>query len=153
MTDTLSLRTERKDEVAQQRRRRSDTTIDGGQRLKLAIPPEIEAELKKQGRTPRWVNDEGNRLHQLTQLDDYDKVSGVEPRVVGTTKDGKPILAHLCSKPTAFIEEDKAKMDEPRRETERALLRGKNPDDPSAGDDSFYADAANKITHGGRRSP
>jgi hypothetical protein len=147
------MRPVRKDEVAQERRRRSDVTIDGGQRLKLAVPPEIEARLKAEGRTLRWINDEGNRMHNLTRLDDYDKVAGVPPVVVGTTKEGKPIKAHLCSKPTAFIEEDKAKMDEPRREIERALLRGKNPTDPIAGDESFYADAANQITHGGRRSP
>src|SRR5690349_19452234 len=153
MTETLSLRTERKDEVAQQRRRRSDVTIDGGQRLKLAIPPKVEEELKRQGRTPRWVNDEGNRMHQMTVLDDYDKVEGVDPIPVGTTKEGKPILAHLCSKPTAFIEEDRAKMDEPRKEMERALLRGKNPDDPIAARDDFYAVEGNKISHGGRRSP
>lgn len=154
---TLSVRTERKDEVRQERRRRSDTTIDGSQRLKLAVPPEIEARLRAEGRTPRWINDEGNRMHQLTRLDDYDKVEGVDPVPVGTTKEGKPIIAHLCSKPTAFIEEDRAKMDQPRQETERALLRGAVPGDPSAGHDpkysSGYVDEASKITHGGRRAP
>ena len=152
MTDTRTRET-REQEVRQERRRRTDTTIDGGQRLKLAVPPEVEARLKAEGRTPRWINDEGNRMHQLTKLDDYDKVEGVDPVPVGTDKEGKPIYAHLCSKPTAFIEEDRAKLDEPRKETERALLRGKNPDDPIAGNDSFYADEANAITRGGRRSP
>lgn len=149
---TLSVRAERKDEVRQERRRRSDVTIDGGQRLKLAIPPEIEAQLKAEGRTPRWVNDDGNRMHQMTVLDDYDKVAGVAPVPVGTTKEGKPIKAHLCSKPTAYIEDDRAKLELPRLAMERALVRGKVPGDPSAGDDSFYADDANKISHG-RRSP
>lgn len=156
MTDTLSLRTERKDQVAQQRRRRSDTTIDGGQRLKLAIPPEIEARLKEEGRTPRWINDEGNRMVQMTKYDDYDPVDGIEPVPVGTTKEGKPIIAILHSKPTAFIEEDRAKKDEPRREMERALLRGKVPGDSHGHDEKYsqgYVDEASQITHGGRRSP
>lgn len=149
----IRARADRMTEERTERRRRTDTTIDGGQRLKLAIPPEVEQRLKEEGRTPRWVNDEGNRMHNLTKLDDYDKVEGVEPRIVGTTKDGKPITAHLCSKPAAFIQEDQAKLDSRRTEVERALLRGKNPDDPIAGNDSFYADAANKIQHGERRSP
>lgn len=143
----------RQNEVRQERRRRDDTTIDGGQRLKLAIPLDVEARLKAEGRTPRWVNDDGNRMHNLTRLDDYDKVEGVEPRVVGTNKEGHPIKAYLCSKPTRFIEEDQAKLDSRRRETEAALLRGKNPDDPIAGRDDFYVDPSSKIQHGDRRSP
>lgn len=146
-------RTERQQEERQERRRRSDTTIDGGQRLKLAIPPEVADRLKAEGRTPRWVNDDGNRMHNLTQLDDYDKVEGVDPRVVGTTKEGKPIKAHLCSKPTRFIEEDQGKLDGRRREMEAALLRGKNPEDPIAGRSDFYVDPASQIQHGDRRSP
>jgi hypothetical protein len=152
MTDNRG-RTDRRNEEAQVRRRRDDVTIDGGQRLKLAIPQEVAERLKSEGRVPRWVNDEGNRMHNLTKLDDYDKVQGVDPRVVGTSKEGKPILAHLCSKPAQFIAEDREKLDARRRETERALLRGKNPEDPIAGNDSFYADEANTIQHGGRRSP
>jgi hypothetical protein len=153
MAATSRARADRQTEERTERRRRSDTNIDGGQRLKLAIPPEVGARLKAEGRTPRWINDEGNRVHNLTRLDDYDKVAGVGPVHVGTGKDGKPIKAHLYSKPAAFIHEDEAKRDERRRETERALLRGKNPEDPIAGDDSFYADPANKIQHGERRSP
>jgi hypothetical protein len=143
-------RADRITEEATQRRRRTDTTIDGGQRLKLAVPPEVETRLKQEGRTPRWINDEGNRMHNLTQLDDYDRVDGVEPRVVGTTKEGKPITAYLCSKPAAFIAEDQERMDAKRRETERALLRGANPNDPITGDASFYADEANSISRGAR---
>lgn len=139
---------------AAQRRRRDDATIDGSQRLKLAIPPEVEQRLQAEGRVPRWVNDEGNRMHNLTKLDDYDRVDGVEPRVVGTTKDGQPIKAFLCSKPKAFIEEDRAKADAPRVDFEKALERGKNPEDPIAADPSFYADEANSISRGRRnRSP
>jgi hypothetical protein len=146
-------RADRTTEERTERRRRSDTTIDGSQRLKLAIPEDVEARLKAEGRQPRWINDEGNRLHNLTQLDDYDRVDGVEPRVVGTTKEGKPIKAFLHSKPIDFVNEDRQKLDSRRRETEAALLRGKNPQDPVAADDSFYAVEGNQISHGGRRSP
>jgi hypothetical protein len=149
MTDTRE-RAGRATEEATQRRRRDNGTIDGSQRLKLAIPPEVAERLKQEGREPRWVNDEGNRMHNLTVLDDYDRVDGVEPRVVGSTKEGKPIKAHLCSKPKAFIEEDRRKADAPRVDFEKALERGKNPNDPIAGNDSFYADPANKISRGAR---
>jgi hypothetical protein len=146
-------RADRQTEERQERRRRVGTTIDGSQRLKLAIPAEVTAQLQADGRQPRWINDEGNRIHNLTKLDDYDRVDGVEPVVVGTTKEGKPIKAYLHSKPADFIREDQDKLDSARRETEAALLRGKNPTDPIAADDSFYADQANSISHGGRRSP
>lgn len=146
-------RADRKTEERQERRRRSDTTIDGGQRLKLAIPEAVSERLKSEGREARWINDEGNRIHNLTKLDDYDRVEGVEPVVVGTSKEGKPIKAYLHSKPVRFLKEDRERLDERRRETERALLRGKVPNDPSAGNDSFYADEANQISRGDRRSP
>lgn len=146
-------RVDRQTEERQQRRRRDDTTIDGSQRLKLAIPPAVEARLKAEGRQPRWINDEANRIHNMTKLDDYDRVDDVEPVVVGTTKEGAPIKAYLHSKPQEFVREDQEKLDSTRRETEAALLRGKNPQDPITGDESFYADKANNISHGGRRSP
>lgn len=147
-------RADRRTEERQQRRRRDDATIDGGMRLKLAIPSEVAARLENEGRTARWVTDEGNRIQQLTKADDYDVVAGVKPvSVVVDRKSGKVAKQILLSKPTRFIQDDRAKVEERRKETERALLRGKNPDDPSAANDSFYADPANKITHGGLGSP
>lgn len=146
-------RADRQTEEATQRRRRDNTTLDGAQRLKLSIPEKVAKRLEQEGKVPRWINDEGNRMHNLTQLDDYDRVDGVEPRVVGTTKDGQPIKAYLHSKRKDFIEEDRRKADAPRVEFEKALERGKNPDDPIAADPSFYADSANSISRGGGRTP
>lgn len=152
MTDTRQ-REDRVTEERQERRRRDDTTIDGSGRLKLGVPQEVTARLKSEGRTPRWINDEGNRIHNLTKLDDYDRVDGVEPVVVGTTKEGKPIKAYLHSKRDSYIAQDQDKLDAKRRETEAAMLRGRNPSDPTAANDAFYADGANAISHRGRRSP
>lgn len=140
----------RQAEVRQDRRRRDDTTLDGGQRLNLAIPPEIQEKLKAEGRVPRWVNDDGNRMYNLTQRDDYDPVAGVEPVLVGTTKDGKPMKAILCSKPAAFLHEDQEKKDAARRETERALVSGNIPGANPLPSDVSYADKANKIDTGYR---
>jgi hypothetical protein len=153
MTDERG-RTDRQAEVRQERRRRDDATIDGGQRLKLAVPSDVAKRLESEGRTARWVTDEGNRIQQLTRMDDYDVVEGVEPvPVVVDRKSGKVANQILLSKPTRFVQEDRAKAEERRKETERALLRGKNPKDPSAANDSFYADPANQITHGGLGPP
>ena len=150
-------RTERSEAVKAERRRRNDTTIDGSQRLKLAIPLEVEARLKAEGRVPRWINDQGNRLVNLTKYDDYDPVEGVEPVHVGWDKESnKPIKAILHSKPAAFIEEDRRKADEPRRELERALVRGKVPGDTHGHDERYssgYVDEATKIHHGGGLGP
>jgi hypothetical protein len=154
MTEDISFRTERAETVRKERRRRDDATIDGGQRKKLAIPPEVEARLKAEGREPRWALDTGNRIYQLTQMDDYDRVEGVAPvPVVVDRKSGEVANQILLSKPKAFIEQDRAKADAPRRETERALLRGKNPEDPIAARDDFYAAEGNEIIRGESRSP
>jgi sarcosine oxidase gamma subunit len=113
----------RKAEVAQRRRRRDNTAF--GASLKLAIPEEVAKKMAEQGRSVRWVNDEGNRMHRLTKLDDWDKVSGVPPVPVGTNEGGKPILAHLCSKPTEFINEDRKAAEDRRRTVEAGMVKGK----------------------------
>ena len=114
----------------------------------MPIPPEIEARLKAQGRTPRWVNDEGNRINDLTVHDDYDKVEGVEPvPVVVDRKSGATVMAHLLSKPTAFIDEDRRKAETRRKAQEEALFthpeaagKGRAP-----GGAERYLDKATKI--------
>lgn len=146
-------RTERREEERQQRRRRHDGSIDATQSKRLAIPEEIEARLKAEGLTPRWVNDEGNRLYNLTTKDDYEKVDGVEPVRVDTAKDGKPIFAHLYAKRNDFIAEDRAAADKRRREMEAGMMKGKVPTGPGGElapaqgqkGAEVYADSANSI--------
>lgn len=120
----------REAEVTQERRRRDGPTL--GARAKLAIPEEVKARLEAEGRTPRWVNDEGNRIHDLTVRDDYDPVAGVAPVPVGTAEDGSPIKAHLLSKPNAFIAEDRAKAERGRKDMESAMVKGRVPGAPGA---------------------
>lgn len=125
---------------AQRRRRRSDEALSATKRL--PIPPEIEAKLKAEGRTPRWVNDQSNRIHRFTKQDDYDFVEGVEPVPVGTDEAGQPILAHLLAKPTEFIREDRENADKRLKAQEEALFRkadatdeagaGRNPNPATA---------------------
>jgi len=141
-------------EVAQERRRRTEATLST--RVKLAIPEDVEAKLKAEGRTARWVNDEGNRIHNLTVKDDYDKVDGVEPVRVGVAQDGTPVLAHLLSKPTGFVAEDRSKAEDRRRDVERAMVKGRVPGSPGAEaapvpgqlGAQTYVDAASSIGRG-----
>lgn len=142
-------RTDRITEETAERRRRRDDTIDGSKRQKLAIPEHVAQRLKEEGRTPRWAVKDSARMLQLTEQDDYDPVEGVPTVPTRSLADGSRIEMMLLSKPTAFIEEDRAKAETPRKELEEALLRGKNPEDPIAGDDSFYADQANQLRRGG----
>lgn len=115
----------RAEDTRRERRRRGDETLSAAKRL--PIPPEVQAKAKAEGLQLRWANDEGNRMHQLTKLDDYDKVEGVAPVPVGTDTNGDPIMAHLLAKPKSFIEEDRAKAEDRRKATEKALLRGEVP--------------------------
>jgi hypothetical protein len=112
-------------EEAHRRRRRGTESL--GPDAKLPIPPEVKAMLDAKGLVPRWVNNTGNRMHRLTVSDDYDKVDGVDPVPVDTDKAGHPIMAHLLAKPREFIEEDRAKAEDRRKEVEASLFR--NPDE------------------------
>jgi hypothetical protein len=148
----------RVEETAQRRRRRDDTNFQ--QTAKMAIPEEVMERLKAEGRSPRWVNDERNRIHNLTVNDDYDKVEGVDPVPVGTREDGTPLLAHLLSKPTEFLREDQAKAEARRKATEEGMVKGKMPVKTDDGEvlvpvqgargAETYADKANTIGSPGR---
>jgi hypothetical protein len=151
MADKASERQGRAAQVATERRRRGDSEFRAPRRL--PIPPDIEARLKAEGLTPRWANDEGNRIHQLTVLDDYDVVPGVKPVPIGRGLDGKPIMARLLAKRAEFVAEDRANREKKRRETEKALLRGKVKDAAEAdsapqGPSDFYVAKGTEIGRG-----
>lgn len=137
----------------QQRRRRGDGNLSAS--VRLYIPPEIEARLKREQRTVRWVNDQDNRIALFTQQDDYDPVEGVAPVPVGTDASGKPIMAHCLSKPDEFIREDREKADARLKAQEEALFRrpdaadqqgqGRNPNPATA---ERYVDRSSGIRRG-----
>jgi hypothetical protein len=143
-------RADRASQVAAERRRRDD--YHGLPRLKLAIPEEVRARLAAEGRTPRWVNDTGSRVADLTTHDDYDPVEGVDPVQVDFV-DGKPVYAKLFSKRNDFIKEDQAKADEQRKAVEAGMHKGRIPGQNGAPvqqlqgamDAPVYVDPASKI--------
>lgn len=141
----LRAREDRKTEEATERRRRKDTTIDGSQRLKLAIPPRVQAELDAAGREGRWVLADSDRMYALTEQDDYDRVDGVEPITTRRLNDGTPVNMVLVSKPKAFLDADRAKLEDERTGKEKAQITGSE----LASD--MYVDKATSISHGERR--
>lgn len=108
-------------EEAQERRRRRDGTLDRMTELKLAIPDAIRE--ANPGRQFRWVNDTGQRLHNLTVRDDWNKVDGIEPLTVDADKEGKPIRAYLCSKPDEFVQEDENRKVAALKDQEAGIFR------------------------------
>lgn len=94
-------RPKREEVTRTERRRRSSGTAS-----KLAIPEEV----KKQHPDMefRWGRDDENRMQQLTQNDDWDKVPGVQPIHAGVGRSGQPMQQHLLMKPKQFMEQDKA---------------------------------------------
>ena len=137
---------DRATEETTQRRRRMSGTLDQSMDMKLAVPPKITDEYGKSHRL-RWFNDVGPRLYNATERDDWDKVSGVDPRPVGTDEHGKPISAILLMKPREFDAEDQARKEVSRRELEKQALQGA-PIDPQGRD---YAEAGNRFAVAGNR--
>lgn len=115
-------RSARIDEERVERRRRAGGV---GRTAKLAIPPEIAADLASRGLEARWINDVNNRMVETTQHDDWTPVEGVEPRIVGDDRrTGQKIKAHLCAKPKSFLAADRREQMDRIAEQEGAIVRG-----------------------------
>ena len=126
----------RKEQVKSERRRRQNFD---GLNQKLAVPDDY----KDPNCVYRWVNDDNNRIHDMTVMDDWDIVQTSElstskdandsglgenvERIVGSKSGGQPLKAFLCKKRKDYHEQDtrteQAKIDE----TERAILKGPLP--------------------------
>lgn len=150
--NTAPVQSSRADETRRERRRRDDGDLDRGARLNLAIPAEIREQAKREGKTLRWINDDGNRMHQMTEQDDWDIVDSplVKPVPVGTSKDGQPVTARLCSKYQDWYDQDQRDKARLLDERERAVERGAkiDPDDKRQTETS-YVPEGNRISRGG----
>ena len=135
-------RMHRQEEVRQQRRRRSASTIDRMMHMTLDIfSPQ---QLDKANYEYRWISDIGNRLNTATKVDDYDFVDPSEVKdfdvmpeslltesknrirtYVESSKHGQPIYAYFCRKPKEFFEEDqRARMQMRRDMMEGRIFNG-----------------------------
>lgn len=151
-TDVAPALSSRADETRRERRRRDDGDLDRGARLNLAIPAEIREQAKREGKTLRWINDDGNRMHQMTEQDDWDVVESplVKPVAVGTSKDGQPVMARLCSKYQDWYDQDQRDKARILDERERAVERGAKVDpDDRRQEETSYVPKGNRISRGG----
>lgn len=142
----------RASETRRERRRRDDGDLDRGARLKLAIPAEIREQAKREGKTLRWINDEGNRMHDMTVQDDWDVVDHpmARPVPVGTSVDGNPIMARLCSKHQDWYDEDQRDKAKVLKEREKAVERGSKADPTdNRQEEVSYTPRGNRISRGG----
>ncbi len=130
-------RAPREAEEGRLRRRRLDGTLDRMQELRMSVPPQVREQ--NPDREFRWFNDTGNRIHNKTVMDDWDKVDGVDPLIVGTNRDGTPLKAYLCMKPTEFIREDEQRKMAELESLEKGLARG-NTDERDLNDRSYIPD-------------
>lgn len=142
---TATKRTRRATAERQERRRRTGEQADTSA---LSVPIEVQRKLADEGLEGRWINDLGNRMHNKTKLDDWNKVPEVEPVPVGTdSRTGKPIMAHYCAKPTEYLEADRREHTDRLKAREQAVFTGKDHGDM---DEAAYNPGSNYI---GRRSP
>jgi len=135
----------RAEQVAGQRRERIKF---GDPRLRMTIDPETNERFKSGGLVPRWVNDDKGRIEKL-KMRGYDFVSDPEAKIqagednantdmgtnvskiVGTTKEGKPIRAYLMVQRQDDYTEDQGLKEAVNKQVDDAIRRGE-PGGPNA---------------------
>lgn len=138
-------RVKRQEEVATERRRRDDGTLDRVHNRRLALPVEFQDD---KDHTYRWVDDNEARIHQLTVKDDWDictaKGEGNVRMPVGRDKDGKPQTQVLVRKKMAFHLDDQRKKEVARKAQEQGMLSAPiaDPNNPAAAKTYVRPDSA-----------
>jgi hypothetical protein len=110
---------------APQRRRRTSV---GGHSLKLTAP-------QRDGQKRRWVNDDGNRIADMTELG-YEFVSetGIQTsdpgsrvsRLVGTKANGEPLHAYLMETPDELYAQGVDEKEAANRQIDEAITAGRD---------------------------
>lgn len=151
-------RAARAEQVQAGRRRRRDNL---GDRMNLALNG---VKLDRENYQYRIINDDGNRLHEKTVMDDWDivlkdetgvtwdnvtetELSQAHSRIVGTKKDGSPMRAYLCRKPKDLFEKDRAEKMRVVDDLDAAIRGGGF--DPKG---EMRQDSGNFYQPGGRRN-
>lgn len=132
----------RSEETRQERRRRSPEGL-AGTRKKLFVD---ENDLDREKYAYRWINDDGARVHNMTQLDDWDIVDSSDKRFVDRAENGSPIKGVLVRKPINYQKEDDAAKQRQIDETEKAIADGGSADGEQA--DGSYVPGERALTIG-----
>lgn len=154
----------RKEQVREERRRkRGGLDMLAGQKLTVS-----EEFLDRENYQYRWINDDGARLRSKTVDDDWDLVhdpdkqakedvdglGSVVTKVVGRTKDGKPLNAYLARKRKDWFEADKREKERPLDAVDEALKRGQvaatNPEAKAMQGHSYVPEGGISIEDGRR---
>ena len=148
-------------ETIKTERRRRDTDGLGGKRRKLAWDT---SKADNENFVYRWVNDEGNRLHDLTVSDDWEVVPdrsatlkadgtgmGAEIAVpVGVGEHGRPMRAVLLRKSKDWHNDDQMAAMRRIDEQEAAIKQGASPGVEAEGLRKPDNGAPISIRHGSR---
>lgn len=124
----------RREEEKERRRRRQGFGMERS--LKLHVPDDS----KDPNYVYRWVNDDGRRVRQLTEMDDWDLVSDEKiaesdrqaglgtraERVVGKTEQGAGQRAYLLRKRRDWYEADKKEEQKALVDVERKMAKGRH---------------------------
>jgi hypothetical protein len=132
-------------EMRRERRRREPGDVDVMARQKLAIPPEVQAKLEREGMTSYWFLDQPGRIQQA-ESEDWDIVPGVPPVSASRSDDSQQVL---MAKRKDWFETDRAHLGDLNKSNEKAALKG-DIGDASVSRDGFYAPTGtpNRISRG-----
>lgn len=129
----------RKEEVAGKRRQRLKW---GDPKLRMSVDGDTVERLKKEGKIPRWVNEDGKGRIEKLQQRGYEFVADESikvgedgdgntdmgsrvSRVVGTHKNGEPMRAFLMVQVDEFYEEDQSEKENVNKMVDDAIRQGK----------------------------
>lgn len=134
--------------TAVERRRRAPGTLSRLNMRKGAISEEVKEANK--GYHFRWCNDVDNRVYQLTKLDDWDRVDGVEQQQCSTDEFGKPVMRVLLKKKKELYDSDKAdELQDKVTTPEKALVNSARTDpNDTRSDEHSYVTPGNSISTG-----
>lgn len=125
-----------------ERRMRDPGDLDRMNRSKLAIPPEVQERLDREGKVARWMLDADQRLSDVSRID-WDKTPGVAP----IPSDGTNLVLH--EKYRDWWESDQRTKQSFLDEKDRAIAQGKiTADGNSLAQDYFTRELtrANRIS-------
>jgi len=109
----------RAEQTRRERRLRDPGSLDRMAEMKLAIPPEVQERLTREGKTARWVLDRPNRLAKLHR-EDWDVTPGVAP--IPDASDGLNLVLH--EKFQDWFDEDQKAKGAALSEKDKAIARG-----------------------------
>lgn len=139
----------RQPRTADRRERRRPEGYTEDNDLKLPIPDWVYDKFPTSDYRHRWFRDEPGRLATKFKMD-WDPVEGMDPVPGAQDKFGNPISHILHVKYQDWYEQDRAKMEERRKETikqmERGTVKGQGDDaGQTLRSEVSYADAANRL--------